>query len=78
MNDHPDGPPVEPRNQLASPIMRYFKYEHLNGPMKVTSRSFAVLAQEMEAYLPNGPEKSTALRKLLEAKDAAVRAAMDI
>lgn len=62
-----------------NPILRYFVYEHLpEGPLKETSKKFAALAADVDKTLPDGPEKSTALRKLLEAKDAAVRAALDI
>lgn len=64
-------------NQERSPIMRYFSYLHLPANLKKVSAPFCVLAEEMENMLPPGPEKSTALRKLLEAKDAAVRAALD-
>ena len=60
---------------MTSPILRYFTYEHLQrGELRETSRSAAQLAVEWDRTLPPGPEKSTALRKLLEAKDAAVRA----
>lgn len=61
-----------------SPILRYFTYEHLPEKLKVVSREFCVLALEIDNTLPNGSEKSVALRKLLEAKDAAVRAALDL
>lgn len=61
-----------------SPILRYFTYSHLPEKLQPVSRWFSELAYMMEESLPNGPEKSTALRKLLEAKDAAVRAALDI
>ena len=61
-----------------SPILRYFAADHLpDGPLRDTSRHFAVLARILDSELPNGAEKSTALRKLLEAKDAAVRSALD-
>lgn len=60
----------------ASPIMRYFVYDHLHEPMRGVSERFHELAWDVETTLPSGPEKSTALRKLLEAKDAAVRAAL--
>lgn len=59
-----------------SPILRYFAYAHLPAELQEVSLSFYVLANEIEARLPAGAEKSTALRKLLEAKDAAVRAAL--
>jgi hypothetical protein len=61
-----------------SPILRYFEYEHLPENLKNVSMQFSDLANLMENILPKGPEKSVALRKLLEAKDAAVRAALDI
>lgn len=61
----------------ASPILRYFEYGHLKTPLREVSEKFGRLANELEDELPAGAEKSTALRKLLEAKDAAVRAALD-
>lgn len=61
-----------------SPIIRYFRHEHLPaGPLRDTSALFSALANEIQSRLPDGAEKSVALRKLLEAKDAAVRAALD-
>lgn len=63
---------------MSAHILRYFTYEHLSeGPLRDTSQKFAALAADVDESLPDGPEKSTALRKLLEAKDAAVRAALD-
>ena len=62
----------------ASPILRYFVYDHLPDKLKGVSMPFWELACTMEAVLPKGAEKSVALRKLLEAKDAAVRAALDM
>lgn len=61
-----------------SPIMRYFEHEHLKYPMKDVSARFAALANYVDNVLPSGAEKSTALRKLLEAKDAAVRSSLDM
>ena len=69
--------PEQKFNQLANPIMRYFDYAHLPEKLQEVSAPFGRLAAFIEAHLPNGPEKSTALRKLLEAKDAAVRSALD-
>jgi hypothetical protein len=63
---------------MASPIMRYFAYTHLTDSLQQVSKPFCDLAQYVEVTLPDGPEKSVALRKLLEAKDAAVRAALDL
>lgn len=57
-------------------IMQYFAYLHLPSYLQSISRPFALLAQEMDQVLQQGPEKTAGLRKLLEAKDCAVRAFM--
>lgn len=68
----PDGFTAE---QLAAdPILRYFHFAHLPPALQVTSIKFYELACYMIAVLPRNAERSVALRKLLEAKDAAVRA----
>lgn len=59
------------------PILRHFKYGHLVHDLKAVSAPFGLLAMRVVATLPPGPERSVALRKLLEAKDGAVRAAME-
>lgn len=59
-----------------SQILRYFEHEHLPAPLALVSRQFYDLAHYLEGLLPDGPEKTVALRKLLESKDAAVRAAL--
>ena len=59
---------------MASPIMKYFAYEHLPASLQEVSKPIGELAREMDESLPDGPEKSVGLRKLLEAKDALVRA----
>ena len=60
------------------PILRYFEYEHLPPHLQEISAPFCKLAQTV-AEIDTGDvaEKVTALRKLLEAKDAAVRAALN-
>lgn len=61
------------------PLMRYFAFQHLpEGILRDTSMRFSNLACDLDAELPNGSEKTTAMRKLLEAKDAAVRSALDL
>ena len=65
-------------NRKASPIIRYFEYKHLPEHLQLVSSGFAALAADLDDRLPDGPEKSVALRKLLESKDAAVRAALDL
>jgi ferritin-like protein len=57
-----------------NPIMQFFEYSHLPQHLREVSEPFATLAAQIDATLPNNAEKSTALRKLLEAKDCAVRA----
>jgi hypothetical protein len=59
-----------------NPIMKFFEYDHLPEHLKAISRPFCETAIWMDAELPNGAEKSAGLRKLLEAKDCAVRAAL--
>lgn len=59
---------------MASPIMKYFEFAHLPPHLQDVSRPIGELAAEMEKTLPDGPEKSAGLRKLLEAKDCLVRA----
>lgn len=57
-------------------IMQYFKYEHLPPNLQKISKPFAELALSMADELPYGPETQAMLRKLLEAKDCAVRSAL--
>lgn len=56
------------------PIMQFFAYEHLPAHLQEISKPFGELAKHIAETLPSNPEQSVALRKLLEAKDAAVRA----
>jgi hypothetical protein len=59
---------------IKPPILQFFTYDHLPPHLRAVSRPFCELAFEIVGSLPDNPERSTALRKLLEAKDAAVRA----
>lgn len=54
-------------------ILRFFHYNHLPEKLRNTSEPFAKLARLIVDTLPRNPERTVALRKLLEAKDAAVR-----
>ena len=56
------------------PILQFFAYEHLPEGLQSVSMQFAHMAQRIVDTLPRNPERTVALRKLLEAKDAAVRA----
>lgn len=68
--------PVEFSQQLidVDPILRYFHYTNLPMALQASSRPFCELAAHIVTTLPRNAERSVALRKLLEAKDAAVRA----
>jgi len=56
-----------------------FSFAHLpEGVLRDTSTQVNALACVMVATLPDGPELSAGLRKLLEAKDCFVRAALAI
>ena len=57
-------------------IIKFFAWEHLPPKLQDISKPFGELAHIIEADLPEGAERSVALRKLLESKDAAVRAAL--
>jgi hypothetical protein len=56
--------------------MQFFEYRHLPEQLQNVSRPFGELTEQLEASLPGNPEKTVALRKLLEAKDCAVRAVL--
>lgn len=57
----------------VEPLLQFFRYEHLPEELQAVSRPFGILALQITENLPRNPERTVALRKLLEAKDAAVR-----
>lgn len=59
-------------------ILDYFKSDHLPADLKIVSQEYAKLARFTAALAPDCAETTVAVRKLLEAKDAAVRAALSI
>lgn len=59
---------------MANRMMKWFKYDHLPEKLRPISKECWKLATVMDAQLAEGPEKTTGLRKLLEAKDCFVRA----
>lgn len=61
---------------LSSPIMRFFEYAHLPPHLQTVSKPIGDVAKLFDESLPDGAEKSAGLRKLLEAKDCLVRAAL--
>lgn len=70
--------PAEERRVTAvlntEAIMQFFNYEHLPAHLREVSKHFTDVADWMLANLPRSAERSAGLRKLLEAKDCAVRA----
>jgi len=69
---------ARPIAELGSPqaehILQFFASDHLPERLQAVSRPFGLLALELLNKLPRNPERTVALRKLLESKDAAVRA----
>lgn len=55
-------------------ILQFFAFAHLPPHLQVVSEPFGKMAQQIVDTLPRNPERTVALRKLLESKDAAVRA----
>ena len=58
-------------------ILKWFEYKHLPEHLQHVSQIFGELAKQIVAEIEAGTERSVALRKLLEAKDAAVRAKLN-
>ena len=55
-------------------ILRYFEYNHLPPHLQAASKKFYDLAHDVAKMETSGPETTTGLRKILEAKDCIVRA----
>lgn len=64
----------ETRHPSTVALLRWFEFDHLPGKLGLTSEACHGLAHEMVRCLPDGPELTAGLRKLLEAKDCFVRA----
>lgn len=84
----PPAAPAEPKD-LASEIatqtsyeekdrmMRHFRFAHLPPHLQDVSHRFAALARWIVDSIPSSPERTVALRKVLEGKDCAVRARLE-
>lgn len=57
--------------------LRWFAFEHLPEELQKVSSPFKELAVRCANRCPNSRQTTFALQKLLEAKDAAVRAYLD-
>lgn len=64
------------RHPSTQQVMRHFEYSHLPPDLRSVSEQCAALAHHMITELPDGPELTVGLRKLLEAKDCFVRTAV--
>lgn len=65
---------TQPTEQRGEHILQFFAYSHLPQALADVSAPFGEMAHRIVATLPRNPERTVALRKLLESKDAAVRA----
>jgi hypothetical protein len=75
LGEAPERPEVHP---ATAEILRHFRYEHLPSALQEVSRPFCELAHRLAWEMGlSGPELTVALRKLLESKDCAVRAAVE-
>ncbi len=59
---------------MTEHILQFFEYGHLPERLAAISKEFHTMAHGIVDTLPRNPERTVALRKLLESKDAAVRA----
>lgn len=72
-----EGASVPDLHPATAALLRHFRWEHLPPDLQAVSRPVGDLAYEMAMSLPQGPELTTGLRKLLESKDCFMRAAVD-
>ncbi len=68
-----ESPHQQSRHQAIQGVFQFFEYAHLPEHLQAVSKPFCELAERV-ANGPSNAETTVALRKLLEAKDAAVRA----
>lgn len=66
--DSPTAAPTRDR------MLQFFEYSHLPAHLQAVSQPFHALANHLVDTVPSNPERTAGLRKLLEAKDCAVRA----
>jgi len=64
---------LKKENLSADRLLQFFAYEHLPIKLQEVSIPFSNMAKRICELLPQNPERTVALRKLLEAKDCAVR-----
>jgi hypothetical protein len=60
-------------NTMQDRMLQFFEYRHLPEHLQEASKMFCEVAANVVMRFPQNPERTVCLRKLLEAKDAAVR-----
>jgi hypothetical protein len=68
--------PLDQRHPGTVQLLGFFGYDHLPPFLQAVSAPCHDLAFDIAGSLPDGPELTAGLRKLLEAKDAFVRQAI--
>lgn len=71
---HPAPTEFSPDEIRSDEILRFFYYAHLPEVLQQRSKPFCDLARLIIDTTPRNAERTVCLRKLLEAKDAGVRA----
>lgn len=71
-------PDLAERHPGTLAVLQWFRWEHLRPSLHDVARPFAELAVDMVTALPDSPELIAGLRKLMEAKDCMVRAAVHL
>lgn len=71
---HPAPKEFSPDEIAQDHILQFFHYAHLPDALQARSKPFCDLARQIIDATPRNPERTVALRKLLESKDANVRA----
>lgn len=66
---------TKPDGTKQSTIVQFFAYEDVEEHLQEVAKEFYFMAEYLDRILPTSAEKSVTLRKLLESKDSAVRAA---
>ena len=70
----PEQPSETQQEECFDRMLKWFTYGHLPPTLQTVSKPFGEVALWIVTEIQSGPERTIALRKLLEAKDAAVRA----
>jgi hypothetical protein len=67
---------IQDRHPSVRDVAQWFAFGHLEGTARLTSSSVCRVAVSMLLTIEDSAELTVGLRKLLEAKDAFVRAAI--